>query len=135
MTFLFDTDILSNVLKKNPSLILLRRLATVPADQQFTSAITVGEMVYGAYKSNRPDYFLEKLNRLLWPNLQIVSFDETSARTYGRLRANLEKSGVVLTEPDLRIASIALTHNLTLVTGNTQHFSKVPGLKVENWLV
>jgi predicted nucleic acid-binding protein len=135
VTFLFDTDILSNVLKKNPSLILLRRLATVPADQEFTSAITVGEMVYGAYKSNRPDYFLEKLNRLLWPNLQVVSFDETSARTYGRLRANLEKSGVVLTEPDLRIASIALTHNFTLVTGNTQHFSKVPGLKAENWLV
>lgn len=132
--FLFDTDILSNIVRKDPSPLLLRRLATVPAKQQFTTTITVGEMVYGAYKSKRPDYFLEKLARLLWPNIQILPFDERAAHVYGKLRAELEKRGAPLTEPDLRIASIALVRNLALITGNTQHFSRVPGLRIENWL-
>lgn len=132
--FLFDTDILSNILKRDPSPSVLKRLAAIPAKEQFTTTITVGEMVYGAYRSKRPDYFLEKLAQSVWPNVNILSFDETSAYTYGKLRAELEKKGTPLTEADLRIASIALTYNLTLVTGNTKHFSKIPELKIENWL-
>jgi len=133
--FLFDTDTLSNTLKKRPSPVLLRRLAQTPPEQQFTSTITVGEFVYGAYKSDRPDHFLRQLEERVWPNVQILAFDEASARTYGKLRAELEKQGKPLAEPDLRIAAIALTHGLTVVTANTRHFSRVPGLKVENWLV
>lgn len=91
-------------------------------------------MIYGAYKSGRPSYFLDKLDKLVWPNVNILSFDETSAHTYGKLRAEIEKKGTPLTEPDLRIVSIAITYNLTIVTGNTTHFSKIPVLKVENWI-
>ncbi|MDP9373953.1 MAG: type II toxin-antitoxin system VapC family toxin, partial [Chloroflexota bacterium] len=54
---------------------------------------------------------------------------------YGTLRAELEAAGTPLAEPDLRIASIALTHDLTLVTGNLRHFGRISGLAVENWLV
>lgn len=132
--FLFDTDILSNILKKDPSPSVLKKLAAIPAKEQFTTMITVGEMVYGAYRSKRPDYFLEKLAQLVWPNVNIIPFDEISAYTYGKLRAELEKKGTPLREADLRIASIALAHSLTLVTGNTKHFSKIPELKIENWL-
>lgn len=53
---------------------------------------------------------------------------------YGPLRAQLEASGERLDEPDLRIASIALSRELTLVTGNVRHFARVPGLDVEDWL-
>ena len=61
-------------------------------------------------------------------------FERRAAETYGRLRADLERVGTPLAEPDLRIASIALTHDLTVVTGNVRHFSRAPGLRVENWL-
>jgi tRNA(fMet)-specific endonuclease VapC len=133
--YLFDTDILSNLLKRNPSPVLLRRLATLPSEAQFTSAITVGELIYGAYRSERPDYFLRKLEQLVWPNIIVLPFDEKAARSYGRLRAELEEAGTPLSEPDMRIASIALANNLTLVTANIQHFLKVKKLQVENWLI
>ncbi len=132
--YLFDTDTISNILKKQPFPGLLEILASLPAEQQFTSTITVGELVYGAYHSTRPDYFLEKLDRLVWPNINILPFDNAAARTYGKLRAQLERAGTLTSEPDLRIASLALTRQFTLVTGNTRHFLRVPGLQVENWL-
>jgi len=59
---------------------------------------------------------------------------EAAADIYGRLRADLEAKGRRLAEPDLRIASIVLARELVLVTGNVRHFSRVPALKVENWL-
>ncbi|MBN1832763.1 MAG: hypothetical protein JW896_11700 [Deltaproteobacteria bacterium] len=57
-----------------------------------------------------------------------------SAEIYGKIRAELEKKGTALTEPDMRIASIALCHKLVLVTGNVKHFSRISGLTIENWL-
>ncbi|MBI3997991.1 MAG: hypothetical protein HY355_03080 [Armatimonadetes bacterium] len=57
----FDTDTISALLKRDPPSRLVRRLAEVPPDQQQTSTITVGELVYGAYRSSRPAYFLERL--------------------------------------------------------------------------
>ncbi len=65
----------------------------------------------------------------------MLPFDEPAARTYAELRAELERGGRPLDEPDLRIAAIALSRNLTLVTGNVRHFNRVPSLRVENWLV
>ena len=132
--FFFDTDTLSQLMKSNPSSNLLDRLTAVPQEQQFTSAITVGEMVYVAYQGLRRDHQLQQLNEKVWPNLRILPFDRAAGEAYGRLRAELERSGTPLAEPDLRIASIAVTHNLTVVTGNVRHFSRVPGLRVENWI-
>jgi tRNA(fMet)-specific endonuclease VapC len=132
--YLFDTDVLSYLLKRAPSPTLLTRLAAVPGEHQFTSAITVGEMVYGAYRSPRREQLLQQLEDRLWPNLRILPFDTAAAETYGRLRAGLERAGTPLSEPDLRIAAIAMTHDLAVVTGNERHFSRVPGLRVENWL-
>jgi len=134
MSYLFDTDTLSNPLKKTPSLSLIRRLASVPPEQQFTIAITVGEMIYGAHKSQRRDDILQRLNTQVWPNVQILPFDTAAAQVYGPLRRELELRGTPVAEPDLRIAAIALSHGLTLITGNVRHLSKVPGLLIENWL-
>ena len=132
--FLFDTDTLSQILKRTPSSTLLARLAIVPPEQQFTSAITVGEMVYGAHRSPSPEPLLRQLEERVWPNVRVLPFGRPAAETYGRLRAELERAGTPLSEPDLRIASIALTHDLIVVTGNVRHFGRVSGLRVENWL-
>ncbi len=121
--YLFDTDILSQVLNRAPSPTLLAKLAAVPAEQQFTSAITVGERVYRAYRTDRPDHFLRQLEERLWPNIRILPFNRAAAETYGRLRAQLEEAGTPLAEPDLRVAAIALTHDLTMITGNVRFFS------------
>ncbi len=64
----------------------------------------------------------------------VLAFDTLAARTFGVLKATLQRSGTPLTEPDLRIASIALTRKLTLVTRNVRHFQRVPELAVENWI-
>ncbi|OGT25341.1 MAG: hypothetical protein A2Z17_04635 [Gammaproteobacteria bacterium RBG_16_66_13] len=125
---------MSQVLKRVLSPALLARLATVPPEEQFTSAITVGEMVYGAHRSPSRDRLLQQLEERVWPNVRVLPFDRPAAETYGRLRAELERVGTPLSEPDLRIAAIALTHDLTVVTGNVRHFARVPGLQVENWL-
>ena len=132
--FLFDTDTLSQVLKRDPSPSLLARLATVPTEEQFTSAITVGEMVYGAHRSDRREYLLRQFEERLWPMTQILPFDRAAGEIFGRVRAEMDRAGTPLAEPDLRIAANALTHNLTMVTGNVRHFARVAELRVENWI-
>ena len=132
--FLLDTDTSSQVLKPDPSMSLLRRLAEVPPEQQFTTAIAVGELVYGAHRGPRLEHHLRQLDERIWPNVHILPFDRAAAEAYGRLRAQLEHAGTPIGKADTRIAAIALTHDLTVVTGNVRHFSRVAGLSVENWI-
>lgn len=132
--YLFDTDAISQVIKMSPSLPFIKRPASIDIENQFAKTITVGELVYGANKSNKPENFLEKLERLVWPNIRILPFDEGSAKIYGRLRADMERRDTTLIGPDLRIASIAIHRGLIVVTGNTKHFFKIPDLKVEDWI-
>ncbi|MBM2831892.1 MAG: virulence-associated protein VapC-like protein [Dehalococcoidia bacterium] len=133
--FLLDTDILSNLLRRAPSTTLIAKLALVPAEEQFTSSITLGELVYGAYRLRaRTGALLEQVEKTLLANLPVLPFDAAAARRYGELRAELERQGIVLGDGDLRIGAIALARGLTVVTGNIHHFQRIPGLTVENWL-
>lgn len=132
--FLFDTDIITHILKKNPSKPLLERLTLVPKTEQYISTITVSEIVYGAAKSSRPAYHLKNLESVLLPSVNVVGFDSKAAYVCGRLRAELEKKGLPLDLADLEIAAIAIAGNFILITGNIKHFERVPDLKLENWL-
>lgn len=132
--YLFDTDVLTNVLKPNPSQRLFARLKDLPRKDQFTTTITIGEIVYGAFKSKRPEFHLERLETLLLPRVTVLPFAHKAAYEYGKLRAALETRGMPLAQADLQIAAIAIAHDLTLVSGNSRHFSRVDSLKLENWL-
>ncbi len=133
--YLLDTDILSNLLKRTPSTVLIAKLASEPSESQFTSSITLGELLYGASRLGpRGDRLLERVERTLLPNLPILAFDAAAARRYGEVKAALERQGTPIGEADLRIGAIALARGLTMVTGNVGHFEKIPGLAVENWL-
>ena len=132
--YCFDTDVLSATLRANPSLALVRRLARVPPSTQMTTAITVGELIYGAARRGSPT-LTRRVRDLLDAAVAILPFDRGAAEVYGELRATLEREGRRLDEPDLRIAAIAVSRDLILVTGNVRHFARVPGLTVENWLV
>src|ERR671933_1611207 len=133
--YLLDTDILSNLMKRAPSRALVARVVRVPPEHQFTSSITFGELVYGAYRlRERTATMLERIEDTLLPNLPVLPFDTAAARRYGELRAELEQSGTSIGDADMRIAAIALARGLKVVTGNERHFRRVPGLEVENWL-
>ncbi|XHX76137.1 MAG: type II toxin-antitoxin system VapC family toxin [Stenomitos frigidus ULC029] len=97
------------------------------------SAITVAELEYGAYKSQRLEQNRAALNQFLLP-LEIVPFDERSTQIYGELRATLERQGTIIGGMDLLIASQAIALNLTLVTNNTNEFSRIQNLDLDNWV-
>ncbi|MGH3080244.1 MAG: PIN domain-containing protein [Gaiellaceae bacterium] len=131
--YCFDTDVVSAVLWPQPPLRLVRRLAATPIAEQCTTAITVGELLYGVDKRGNPR-LTELVREFVAGSVQVLPFDRRAAERYGPLRALLEREGRRLGEPDLRIASIALARDLTLVTANVRHFRRVPDLRVENWL-
>ena len=131
--YCFDTDVLSATMRREPDLALIRRLAQLPPSEQFTTAITLGELLYGAERRGS-ERLRKEVRALVTGALTVLSFDEPAAEVYGSLRARLESGGEPLAEPDLRIASIALARDLTLVTANLRHFDRVPDLQVENWL-
>ena len=135
MTYLLDTDILGDLLKRTPSTVLIAAPAAPTPGQQFTSSITLGELLYGAHRlQERATHLLQPLNEALLPNLPVLPFDAAAARLYGALRAELERQGTPLGDVDLHIGAIALTRGLTMVTGNLRHFQRIPDLTVENWL-
>jgi predicted nucleic acid-binding protein len=131
--YCFDTDILSATIRPAPPLHLIRRLATVPPQEQFTTSITVGELIYGARRVGRED-LSRRVEQVIRRAQTVLVFDTTAARTFGFLKATLEQRGTPLAEPDLRIASIALSRGLILVTRNVRHFQRVAELTVENWI-
>jgi tRNA(fMet)-specific endonuclease VapC len=131
--YCFDTDVLSAVIRRDPPLHLIRRLARTPPEQQFTTAITLGELLYGAARRGSST-LTDKVRQVLSGALTILPFDHHAAEVYGPVRARLEAEGRRLDEPDLRIASIALANELVVVTANVRHFGRVPDLRVENCL-
>lgn len=131
--YCFDTDVLSALLKRSPPLHLVRRFARTPAHEQFTTAITLGELCYGAARRGDPA-LTGRVEQIIASAGTILPFHQPAARTYGTIRAELEAAGRRLDEPDLRIASIVLANDLTLVTGNVRHFRRVKDLRIENWL-
>jgi predicted nucleic acid-binding protein len=132
--YLFDTDMISHVLKKRRSAALMARLKATPAASQFTSAVNSAEIYFGVFRKEGREDLLRCCEDEVFPRLTILPFDRASARIFGRIKTDLERRGLTRFEPDLQIASVALAHNLTLVTGNVQHYDGIPGLRVENWL-
>jgi predicted nucleic acid-binding protein len=136
--YLFDTDALSALAKKRRPEGLMKRLAATPVAAQFTSAVNAAEIYHGLCRLGMENgagaRLLDFFEGQVFPRLTILPFDRAEARTYGRIRAALERKGRPRFEADLQIAAVALTHRLIVVTGNVRHFEGIPGLKVENWL-
>ncbi len=104
-----------------------------PDEELAVTAISVGELTHGAWKSARYEENLARLDTLLTAVL-VLPYDEGAARTFGLLKAQLERAGQRVSDLDLQIASIALEHDAPLVTHNLKHFERVPGLMLEDWL-
>jgi tRNA(fMet)-specific endonuclease VapC len=130
VAYLFDTDAISETLKPVPARLYADWLATIPREEQFVSAISVGELYKGAFRSPARDRHLANIEQRVLPAVTVLPFDVVAAKVFGQVRAGLEIAGMPLADADLLIAATALQYNLELVTGNVRHFSRVPGLRI-----
>jgi tRNA(fMet)-specific endonuclease VapC len=97
------------------------------------SAVTFGELVYGAEKSEQTERNLADIESMA-ARLEILPFDTSAATHFGQLRAELAKSGKQIGPYDQMIAGHARSVGLILVTNNTKEFKRVPGLRIKNWV-
>ena len=132
MRFLLDTNICIYIIKQKPPKVFDKFQTLTPSDVG-VSSITVAELEYGAYKSQRQEQNRAALSQFLIP-LEILPFDERATQTYGQIRAQLERRGTVIGSMDMLIASQAISLGLTLATNNVRELSQIPGLPLENWV-
>ena len=131
MIYLLDTNICIYIIKKKPPNVL-RKFKTLQLGDIGISSITVAELRYGVEKSKYGARNRRAVEQFLMP-LAIANFDAKTAQIYGQIRAALEAKGTPIGPLDTLIAAHALSLDVTLVTNNTKEFSRVPGLKLENW--
>jgi tRNA(fMet)-specific endonuclease VapC len=99
----------------------------------FITAVTVSELMFGARRSECLAENLALVDELL-EIVTVLPFDAAAARRHAELKATLRRADIPLAELDLQIGSIALSHSLPLVTHNTTHFHRIPGLVLVDWL-
>jgi tRNA(fMet)-specific endonuclease VapC len=131
--YLFDTDIISALMKGKASDRLAERLKAASGDLQAISAITVFEVYYGAHRSADAKRFIRLFETEVLSMVEVIPFDDNAARIAGKVRAGRERIGIPIAPADLQIAATALSSGRILVTGNTRHFTDIPGLDIENW--
>ena len=129
--YLLDTNILSNLVR-HPQGAVAARIAKEGEKNICTSVVVAGELRYGAVK--RGSARLTAQLETILSRLEILPLREPSDQCYAELRAHLEKRGQPIGPNDMLIAAHALALDYIVVTDNVREFSRVPGLRVENWL-
>ena len=130
--YLLDTNICINIKNHRPAEVLAR-FSKLPPGKVAMSAITYGELCFGAEKSSKPKETRQILEHLV-ALIPVLPLDATASMHYGKIRQSLQASGKPIGNNDLWIAAHALAGKLILVTNNVSEFKRVPGLKVENWV-
>lgn len=133
MKYLLDTNAWIAYLGQNNPQLVQRVLQENPADISLCSVV-LAELFYGAQHGavGKLAANLALITRLQ-QRFASLPFDDRAAAEYGKIRAYLASQGTPIGPNDLMIAAIALADALTLVTHNTTEFSRVPGLKLEDW--
>jgi tRNA(fMet)-specific endonuclease VapC len=129
--YLLDTNACIRVLN-NSSTALVAQFRLHSPKEIYLSAVVKAELIYGAYHSQKVAGNLRVLSQFFAP-FSSLPFDESCLDHYGRIRSDLARAGTPIGPYDLMIAATAISHNLTLVTHNTEEFSHVIGLKFEDW--
>lgn len=133
MKYMLDTNVCIHAIKKKSKAVIANILKHNPEDL-CVSAITYAELIHGVEKSQEP-----KRNRvaltLFLSAIDILEFDNYAAEEYGRVRAELEKSGTPIGPMDTLIAAHARAEGLTLITNNTREFKRVEELDVVDWTI
>jgi tRNA(fMet)-specific endonuclease VapC len=131
MKYLLDTDICSYIIRKHPK-SLIDRFKAIPLGEIAVSVITICEFESGIPGSSHPDKLQNAINTFLSP-FSIVDFQQTDAIVFGRVDYYLQSKGIPIGDMDTMIASQAIARQLTLVTNNIKHCSRIPNLEYESW--
>jgi tRNA(fMet)-specific endonuclease VapC len=131
LRYLLDTNVCIRYINGD-SFAVRRQLQSIDLAEITICSIVRLELFYGAMKSNKPNESWA-ITRKFIEVFVSLPFDDTAALIAGRIRAQLANLGTPIGGNDLLIAAIAIAHNLTLVTHNTNEFSRVEGLHIEDW--
>ena len=131
MNFLLDTDICSAHMRRPAS--LAHRFFQHTGGLAIPT-IVLAELYAGAYKHPNPSKLLPLIADLL-KEVHLIDFDAPCAERFGMVRGSLLQQGITVSRVDLLIASVALLHDLTLITHNTADYQDIPGLRLDDWLI
>lgn len=131
MKYLLDTNVCIKYLNGDSDNIRKELKNRKPENIALCSVVK-SELIYGVLKSSNKEKNLSRLNTFFAPFISLP-FDDSCAVVYGEIRSTLEKSGNIIGPYDMQIASIALYHNMILVTHNTKEFSRITNLLLEDW--
>lgn len=131
MKYFLDTNVIIDMLK-GKSESIKRHFEQADFGDVFVPAIVTAELEYGAahsknYETNR------RLYEDFVKNFEIIPFDFSCRKTYGKLRHELTSKGLAIGSNDMLIAATAMTYGATLVTHNVGEFARINGLLIEDW--
>lgn len=133
--FLLDTNVISELIKRQPNTHLMARMEDIPDASLSTASVCAMELRFGALRVPNGEALWAKIQKRVLSKIQILSFGYQEALKAAELLAALYVSGRPIGIEDTMIASTALSNALIVVTANTEHFSRIPGLQSENWLL
>ena len=131
MIHLLDTNVCIHLLNERHPAVLQHFRQHSPADSALCSVVKA-ELLYGARRSQRVEANLQLL-KIFFAPLRSLPFDDDCAEHYGQIHADLLTQGTPIGHNDLIIAAVSRAYNVTLVTHNTSEFSRVAGLRLEDW--
>lgn len=131
MSFLLDTDTCSYHVK-TPSGLFSRFIQH--SGGLFLPTIALAELYAWAYRRPNPAKLLNSIAKDILADVVVLDFDSACAQQFGIIRGWQLQRGIQVAIPDLMVASVALIHNLTLVTHNTADYKNVPGLRLDDWI-
>jgi tRNA(fMet)-specific endonuclease VapC len=131
LRYMLDTNLCIRVLRDRPK--GLRERFNAEAEALCISTITLAELLHGAEKSARPVENRHEVERFA-SRLEVLPFDEAAAAHSAEIRAALERRGIPIGSYDLLIAGHGRSRGLVIITGNLGEFSRVDGLRAEDWI-
>ncbi|HYW20838.1 MAG TPA: type II toxin-antitoxin system VapC family toxin [Nodularia sp. (in: cyanobacteria)] len=131
LIYLLDTNVCIIYLKGRSSSVS-HYIDNLEVDKISVCSVVKAELFFGSMKSNNPQKNLN-IQKSFLQQFVSLPFDDSCAEVYGKIRADLANTGTPIGSNDIQIASIALANNLILVTHNVREFSRVEGLKIEDW--
>ena len=132
LKYLLDTNIVIYTMKNRPQQV--KRRFQKHESQMCISAVTLGELVFGAEHSQQVERNLADIEAMV-ARLEVLPLDSKAAYHFGQIRAALYTIGQPIGPYDMMIAGHARAYGMILVTNNVNEFSRVPGLLIENWIV
>lgn len=126
--YLLDTTVCIALIRHNQQVI--DKIMDVGIQNCLISEITIAELYYGACKSGKASHFNDvSLIQELFETVPLYP----SLQTYGEIKTALELKGMRIDEFDLLIGATALSNSMTLVTHNTKHLGRIPGIIIQDW--